>query len=267
MDTLAQICYFGRMWTREEFSAPCRVAPATNALARRSWWWALLLLLSVQPVVAQDGRTRAMDPGRSGIRVTYGPSMTRPFLDPRAHAPFAAIGEFRPAPGLRAGVGYAIGEWEAAATADFAGPELGEPFERDGISMGRHTSILRALGAEVRWFPAGWEVRRWRAWVSAGYVRSALDNVSVRTDQLPDALRELTDSAAGGETRPAGIGGSGVRVSAGLERDLSPTLALRLAAASDHLRYRGFTYGGRDFVWEGGRGWVPRFAVLLRWAP
>ena len=250
-----------------EVPVPCRFARGSLAIARR-WAWALLALLSARPLIAQGNGPPAPEDGRAGFRLTYGASLAKPFLDRRAHAPFAAVGEFRAGPGIRIGVGYGMRRWEVAATADLAGLDVGEPFERDGIAMGRRTSILRALGVEGHWNPPGWAVRGWRPWVGGGYVWSALDNVSVRPDHLPESLRDSARAVeAGNQARPAGIAGSGIRAGVGAERDFSPSLALRLHLASDYVRYRRFTYGGGDLAWEGGTGWVPRLSVTLRWAP
>lgn len=250
-----------------ECSVPGRFARVAYAVAQAGLW-TLLALLGAQSLAAQDSEPPAVEDRLRGFRLTYGVSLAKPFLDQRAQGPFAAIGEFRAGPGIQIGVGYGLHRWEVAATADFAGLDVGEPFERDGIAMGRRTSILRAFGVEARWSPPGSEMRGWRPWVGGGYVRSALDNVLVRRDQLPASLRDSPRTVeAANETEPAGIAGSGIRAGVGAERDLTPSLALRLHVAGDYVRYHRFIYGVGDFTWDGGTGWIPRLSAALRWAP
>lgn len=244
-----------------------RFARVAYAVAR-PWLWTLLALPGGQSLGAQESEPPTEENRLRGFRLTYGVSLAKPFLDRRAQAPFAAIGEFRAGPGIQIGAGYRMRRWEVAATADFAGLDVGEPFERGGISMGRRTSILHALGIEARWSPPGWEMRGWRPWVGGGYVRSALGNVTVRPDQLPAFLQDSARTVeAANETEPAGIAGSGIRAGVGAERNFTPSLALRLHLAGDYLRYRRFIHGGHGVVWDGGTGWIPRLSATLRWAP
>lgn len=252
---------------RGERSTRCRFARGTSAFVRQLLW-ILLVVLSARSLAAQNGGPPPAADGSAGFRLTYGTSIAKPVPNSRARAPFAAIGEFRAGPGIQIGVGYGMRRWEVAATADLAGLDVGEPFERDGIAMGRRTSILWAFGREARWSPPGWEVRGWEPWIGAGYVRSALGNVSVRPDQLPEPLQGLARTAEPGNgAHPAGIAGAGIRTGVGAERALAPSLALRLHLAGDYLRYRRFIFGADDFAWEGGTGWVPRLSAALRWAP
>ena len=203
-----------------------------------------------------------------GFRLLYGPTFAGPILDDQAFSPFAAVGDFRPGFGIRVGAGYRFGPLELNGTVDYSGIEAGEPIEENGIGMGRATAILRAYGLDLRWaVPAG-SVYGWVPMLSGGYVQGGVDNLLVAPSELPAELAgfaaEVQDD--NGE-EPTGISGRGFRVGAAVERGFGSNLAARVQLEGDFLTYDEFTFDRVRFDWDGGSGWSPRLAVLLRWAP
>ena len=238
--------------------------------------WTHVAAVTSALALAASGAARAQEPAEppdslragAGFRLTYGATLAVPYLDEEAHAPFAELGDFRPGLGIQVGAGYRVGDLELMGTVDFAGLDVGEPFERDGIPMGRRTSILRAFGLTLWWEPPRLEISGWRGRFGVGYVGGSVDNASVPPDSLPAELEEFARTVEPvRETQPVGVGGRGLRLGVGAERDFGRTLAARLQLDAELMRYRSFIVRQDHFEWEGGRGWVPRLAALLRWAP
>lgn len=204
-----------------------------------------------------------------GFRLFYGPTAAKPQIDDTARLPFVALGDdFQMGLGIRLGIGYQTRDLELAGTAEYAGLDVGDPFERNGIDMGRRSSILRAYVLSLWWSPPALEYGEYRGRVGLGYLGSGLDNVMVDPTQLNEELRGFVrEVQETDEEQPTGISGTGFRVGAGVERDFSPTLALQAHLEADFLDYRTFIFDMERFRWDGGSGWIPRLAVVLRWAP
>lgn len=204
-----------------------------------------------------------------GFRLFYGPTAAKPRIDDTARLPFIALGDdFQMGLGIRLGLGYQTRNLELAGTAEYAGLDVGDPFERNGIDMGRRSSILRAYVISLWWSPPALRYREYRGRVGVGYLGSGLDNVMVDPTQLNEELRGFVrEVQETDEEQPTGISGTGFRVGAGVERDFSPTLALQAHLEADFLDYRTFIFDMERFRWDGGSGWIPRLAVVLRWAP
>lgn len=225
--------------------------------------WTLLLISILSTARPADAQTR-------GVRLQYGPFVARPYLDERSGELFEKVGRLRAGPGVVVGLGYDIRQVGATAAAEFAGPDIGPPRERDGIPMGRASTILRSLVLLAHWSPE----RRFGAWrpvLSAGYVRQGIDNVLLRPDQLPPFARDSVQE--GSEARPGGIAGSGVRLGLALERVFSGSglpgrLAFRLEGAGDLIVFTRMTYDGNEQpLPEPGRGFTPRVTAALHWSP
>ena len=233
-------------------------------------WLVLGIALSVAlpaSAVGQSTEARETNPG-DGFRVSYGPSVAHAILDDAAHEPFSHIGDFRPGLGIQAGVGYQLAGVELVGTADLSGFEMGEPVVRDGVDMGRVSSVLRTFTLAVWWSPPPLVVAGWRPRLGVGYLRTALDNVRIAPSELtPGMLAVLRTAEPGDDSKPAGIEGAGVRVGLGAEREVGPDLAALFRADLDRISYDTFTFGRHDIAGEGGVGWMPRASISIRWAP
>lgn len=207
--------------------------------------------------------------GADGFRIIYGPTAARPILDDVSGAVFEGLGDgFQTGLGIRVGAGYQLMGVELIATAEYAGVDVGDPFERDGISMGRRSSILRGYTATLWWSPAAFAVGSWRGRVGGGFLAGGLDNVSMTPDQLSGDFLELARTIEEGEdAHPTGVSGSGFRIGAGVERDFGRTLAAQIHLEADRMSYDEFIYGSSRFDYDAGSAWIPRLAAVLRWAP
>lgn len=207
-----------------------------------------------------------------GIRLDLTAFVVRPSLDARSGEVFARLGRFRPGFGTDLGVGYDVGQFGATLSGGFAGLEIGAPVTRGGIDMGRESGIYRSIALLGHWRP-GRHIGRWRPVVSAGYVRSGLDNVLLAGDSLPAYARTLAADPPDSVRRPVGIAGSGARLGVALERgisavDFSGRVVLSVEAASDVVRFREVTYAGRRApIPSPGTALIPRLVVSLRWSP
>lgn len=226
----------------------------------------LASLASPAAILAQDA-VPAPDLGE-GFRLSYGPTVAYPFLDEAAHEPFSHIGDFRVGLGVQAAVGYQLRGVELLGTADLSGFELGEPVIRDGIDMGRISSVLRTFAIALWWSPAPQALAGWSPRIGVGYVGSAMDNVRITPDELTPAMFAVLRTAdRGDESKPAGIEGNGVRVGLGMEREVGADLAALFRTEVDRISYDTFTFGSRDIPWSGGVGWIPQVSISIRWAP
>lgn len=226
------------------------------------FWMVVVMSIGfiARPVAAQAGV----------VRLQYGAFVAQPYLDDRSAELFERVGRLRAGPGVAVGLGYDVGQIGATAGAEFAGLEIGPPRVRDGIGIGRASAMLRSLLVLAHW-RAGRGTRFGQPVFSVGYVRQGIDNVVLRPDQLPSFVR---DSIGGGsESRVAGIGGSGLRLSVALEQVFSDVglpgrLALRLEGGGDLVAFTEMSYDyNRQKLPEPGRGVTPWLGALLQWSP
>ena len=227
------------------------------------------VLLLTMPLAVRGLAAQSAAPAPDGIRLLWGLTISQPRLGDAAFAPFAALGDpVQAGPGIRAGLGYQLRGVELMGSAEYAGLDVGDPFERDGIPMGRRSSILRAYTLTLWLSPAALRFREYRGRVGAGILTGGVDNVSMTPDQLSgiflDDARTVEDA---NDAHRTGISGSGFRLGVGAERDFSPDLALQAHLEVDRMSYDEFIYETSRFEHDLGTGWVPRLAVALRWAP
>lgn len=220
----------------------------------------LVGLAALRPVGAQ----------RSRLDLTL--FLVQPRAAARSGEVFAGLGTFRPGIGTDFGVGYNGGNVGATLSGGLAGVEVGARITRNGIDMGREPGIYRSLALMGHWSPP-LRIGRWRPLYSAGYLRSALDNVLLRADSLPGFARSLAPDPPDSIRRPTGISGSGVRAGIALQRaisapDFSGRMVLSIEAATDIVRFRKVSYAGRRAPIPGpGTSLSPRIAVAIRWSP
>lgn len=238
--------------------------------ARLHAWhpWPLLFVLHLG-FVAQPAALVAQ---RGGVHLDYGALLARPYLDDNSGEVFEQVGRFRPGLGVRVGIGYDIRRFGATLFAEFAGIEIGPERERDGINMGRESGILRSYGLAAEWRPAR-RVAAWQPVLSAGYLRQGVDNVLLARDQLPAYARDSTVAPGDASTRPAGVAGSGVRLSGSLDRvlpgaGLPGRLVLRASAGGDLVRFTRVRYDFAEWPIPGsGWGLTPHLSFALQWSP
>ena len=207
-----------------------------------------------------------------GIRLDLSLFLVQPRPDARSGEVFAGLGSFRPGLGADLGIGYDVRNVGVTLSGGFAGVEVGAPITRDGIGMGREPGMYRSVTLIGHWRPAR-RIGRWRPVLSAGYLKSGLDNVLLRADSLPAYARMLTADPPDSVRRPVGVAGSGIRIGIALQRpisaaDFSGRMVLSLEATSDIVRFREVSYAGRSApIPNAGTSSSPRLAVSLRWSP
>lgn len=206
---------------------------------------------------------------QTGMHLSYGAFLARPYLDAPSGEVFEHLGRFRPGLGVAAGIGYDAAAFGATLFSELAAVEIGPERQRDGIGIGREMGILSSYGLAAEW-RAPWDVAMWRPVLSAGYLRQRVDNVLLTPSELPAYAQ---DSAAAPSSAPAGVAGWGVRVGASMERPLSGAglpgqVILRVSASGDVVRVTRLSYGTQE--WAIPRpGWAvtPRLTLSLRWNP
>lgn len=207
-----------------------------------------------------------------GWRVDGGLIVVRPEVRGSSAEVFAAIGGFRAGLGVGLETGYDVGRYGASVSFGFAGVDVGEPFSRGGIDMGRQQALYSSAALTGHWRTA-YEFRRWRPMVSIGYVRSALGEILLAGDSLPQFARSLGGPAPDTVRRPIGVTGSGLRVGIAVAReisarDFSGRMALNIGATVDAVRYGELTYGaGRMSIPGPIVSVVPRLHVAVWWSP
>lgn len=185
---------------------------------------------------------------------------------------FAAIGGFRAGLGVDLETGYDVGRYGASVSIGFAGVDVGEPFSRDGIDMGRQQGLYSSAALTGHW-RTPYEFRRWRPMVSIGYVRSALGEILLAGDSLPQFARSLGGPAPDTVRRPIGVKGGGLRVGIAVARgisarDFSGRMAMNIGFTVDAVRYREMTYGaGRLPIPGAPVSVIPRVQLAVWWSP
>ena len=205
----------------------------------------------------------------SGLSVGFDVFVTRPLPNGVAREPFDSIGRFRAGPGTSLVIGYGGSALGVALRAEMAGLEIGEPFERGGIPMGRRSALQQAYGLTVDWRPplGPWGVR---PEILAGVFQSHLGEVSVPLRQLPAYAR---DSAAGSDSALVGLGlrGTAIRIGVAAERTitlLEGEASLRAEITLDQVAFGTLRVGERTVgLPRRARADIPRIAIGLRWRP
>lgn len=268
--------------------ARLRMKSWISVVARRSWspfgvalvWLGTALTFAV-PAQGQEEARVPLPESPSGIRLVLGPTFMKPLLDGGSGEVFEPAGEFRGGPGATVGIGYDRGPVGLTVLMEFAGLEVGEPRERNGIGMGRESATARGFAGLVHWSPR-WSVRRWRTVATAGYARQQVGDVQLATDLLPSILQHATENGEpdAGE-HVVSVSGGGARLGIGMERVLSGEYGLAgrlgilvegsadlsiLGTATAETR-TGPLHTSRAALQDAGLSIVPRIAVLLRWSP
>lgn len=207
-----------------------------------------------------------------GFRVDGALFLVHPEPDLRSAAVFAPLGEFRTGLGVDFELGYDVRQYGVTLSGGFAGIDVGEPFSRNGIGMGRQQGLYSSAGLVAHWRPP-YPFGRWLANLSLGYIRSALDNVLLPGDSLPEFARSLGGTPPDTTRRPVGVHGAGVRLGIALgreisARDFSGRMAVSIGASLDALRLGRMSYDGSGMSIPGaGTSLIPRLNLALLWSP
>lgn len=207
-----------------------------------------------------------------GFRVDGTLFLVHPEPDQRSAEVFAAVGNFRTGLGTDLEIGYDARQYGVTLSGGFAGIDVGEPFSRNGIGMGRQQGMYRSAAFSAHW-NLPYAVKGWRPRASLGYVRSGLDNVLLPGDSLPEFARSLGGTPPDTVRRLVGVNGDGVRlgIAFGREisaRDFSGRMAVNIAATLDAVTLGRMSYdGNRMPVPLAGTSLIPRLNVTLWWSP
>ena len=226
-------------------------------------------------VVALTLAALVLIPSRSeaqGFRVDGTLFLVHPLPDTRSADVFAAVGNFRTGVGTDLEVGYDVQQYGVTLSGGFAGIDVGEPFSRNGIGMGRQQGMYRSAALSAHW-RMPYALGRWQPTATMGYVRSGLDNVLLPGDSLPEFARSLAGTRPDTVRRLVGVNGGGVRlgIAFGREisaRDFSGRMAVNIAATLDALTLGQMSYDRNRMPVSGaGRSLIPRLNVGLWWSP
>lgn len=207
-----------------------------------------------------------------GFRVDGTLFLVHPEPDPRSAEVFGALGKFRTGMGMDLEIGYDVRQYGVTLSGGFAGIDVGEPFSRNGIDMGRQQGMYGSAALSAHW-RMPYALGHWRPTTTLGYVRSGLDNVLLPGDSLPEFARSLGGTPPDTVRRLVGVNGGGVRlgIAFGREisaRDFSGRMAVSIAATLDALTLGRMSYDGKRMPVPGaGTSFIPRLSVTLWWSP
>ena len=228
---------------------------------------AIVTALTIAVVQAMALRAEAQ-----GFRVDGALFLVHPEPDARSAVVFAALGDFRTGLGVDFELGYDVRQYGLTLSGGFAGIDVGEPFSRNGIGMGRQQGLYSSAALSAHWLAPS-SLGRWRAKLSLGYVRSSLGEVLLAGDSLPAFARSLGATPPDTTRRPVGVYGAGVRfgVALGREisaRDFSGRMAASIGVTLDALRLGRMSYDGKRISIPGaGASLIPRLNLALMWSP